>query len=163
MNGLIHREEIVRRREAFYRPYYERISSELDQLRKRFSRVLLFDCHSIKSRVPSLSPEPFPQMILGNNDGKSCSHDVLEAAAHSLQQAGWEVAVNHPFKGGHITRHFGSRDDGIEALQLEMCQSNYMDEIHIEKVESRFLKLQKDLKGMLSEVADVLKKSGKEL
>jgi N-formylglutamate deformylase len=35
---------------------------------------------------------------------------------------------NGRFKGGHITRHYGQPDAGIHALQLEMCQSTYMDE-----------------------------------
>jgi N-formylglutamate deformylase len=35
---------------------------------------------------------------------------------------------NGRFKGGHITRHYGRPERGIHALQLEMCQSTYMDE-----------------------------------
>ncbi|MEO8118289.1 MAG: N-formylglutamate amidohydrolase, partial [Rhodoferax sp.] len=32
------------------------------------------------------------------------------------------------FKGGFITRHFGQPTQGIQAIQLEMCQSLYMNE-----------------------------------
>jgi N-formylglutamate deformylase len=38
------------------------------------------------------------------------------------------VAVNGRFKGGHITRHYGNPAGRVHAIQLEMCQSTYMDE-----------------------------------
>jgi N-formylglutamate deformylase len=33
------------------------------------------------------------------------------------------------FKGGYITRHYGQPDQHIHAIQLEMCQSLYMQEV----------------------------------
>jgi N-formylglutamate deformylase len=36
--------------------------------------------------------------------------------------------LNGRFKGGHITRHFGSPKDQVHAVQLEMCQVLYMQE-----------------------------------
>jgi N-formylglutamate deformylase len=36
--------------------------------------------------------------------------------------------VNGRFRGGHITRHYGRPQDGIDAVQLELAQSTYMDE-----------------------------------
>ena len=36
--------------------------------------------------------------------------------------------VNGRFKGGYVTRHYGSPTHGVHALQLEIAQSCYMDE-----------------------------------
>ena len=36
--------------------------------------------------------------------------------------------VDGRFKGGYITRHYGRPDDGVHAVQLEMCWRCYMDE-----------------------------------
>jgi N-formylglutamate deformylase len=36
--------------------------------------------------------------------------------------------VDGRFKGGHITRSYGRPDQGIHAVQLEMCWSTYMVE-----------------------------------
>jgi N-formylglutamate deformylase len=36
--------------------------------------------------------------------------------------------ANGRFKGGYITRHFGAPEHGVHAVQLEMCQSTYMNE-----------------------------------
>ncbi len=36
--------------------------------------------------------------------------------------------LNGRFKGGHITRHYGNPAENIHAVQLELCQSTYMEE-----------------------------------
>jgi N-formylglutamate deformylase len=36
--------------------------------------------------------------------------------------------VNGRFKGGYITRHYGEPAQHLHAVQLEMCQSLYMNE-----------------------------------
>ena len=36
--------------------------------------------------------------------------------------------LNGRFKGGHITRHYGSPADNIHAVQLELAQCTYMEE-----------------------------------
>ena len=43
-------------------------------------------------------------------------------------QPGFTHVVNGRFKGGYITRHHGRPSEGIEAIQLELTQRNYMDE-----------------------------------
>ena len=37
------------------------------------------------------------------------------------------MSLNDPYKGGYITDHYGGLD-GVEAIQIEMCQRVYMDE-----------------------------------
>jgi N-formylglutamate deformylase len=41
----------------------------------------------------------------------------------------FSLAVNSRFKGGYITRHYGQPDRHVHAIQLEMCQSLYMQEV----------------------------------
>lgn len=36
--------------------------------------------------------------------------------------------ANGRFKGGYNTRHYGTPETGVHAIQLEMCQSTYMHE-----------------------------------
>jgi N-formylglutamate deformylase len=43
-------------------------------------------------------------------------------------QSRYSFAVNGRFKGGYITRHYGNPDAGVQAVQLELAQLNYMDE-----------------------------------
>ena len=120
--------EIERRLVNYYRPYHQRIESLLAERIERFGRVLLWDAHSIRRLVPTIRPEPFPDLILGDNDEKSASGEIIGIALDGLRAGSYQVNHNQPFKGGHITRSFGKPAAGVHALQLEMAKIHYMDD-----------------------------------
>jgi len=122
------RKEIQRRLDEYYWPYYKAIEKELAELKEEFGQVLFFDAHSIKHYVPRIREKIFPDLILGSNDEKSAGSEMIQSALDTLESGPFGVAHNDPFKGGHLTRFFGKPDQGIHALQLEMCQYLYMDE-----------------------------------
>jgi N-formylglutamate deformylase len=122
-------EEIAARVEAYWRPYHEALREELDRLRDLHGRVLLWEGHSIRGEVPFLFEGRLPDLNLGTAAGASCSTPVqagIEAALAAQSDYDW--VVNGRFKGGYITRHYGSPGAGIDAVQLEIAQRIYMDE-----------------------------------
>jgi len=121
-------EEIGRRKKAYFDPYHRLIGEILQKKRQKFGQALLFDAHSIRKHVPGIQPEPFPDLIIGDNDGNTASKELSDKAIEILQQSGHELAYNHPFKGGYITRSFGKPAANMHALQLEMAKTNYMDD-----------------------------------
>ncbi|UTW08062.1 N-formylglutamate deformylase [Pseudomonas benzenivorans] len=121
--------ERARYLEQIWAPYHATLEAELQRLRDEFGYALLFDAHSIASRVPRLFEGRLPDFNLGSNEGASCSAQL----ASQLQQVcagadGYSQVLNGRFKGGHITRHYGRPDDNIHAIQLELAQCTYMDE-----------------------------------
>ncbi|SDV50705.1 N-formylglutamate deformylase [Chitinasiproducens palmae] len=112
----------------YWQPYHDKLAEELARLKSRFGTVLLWEAHSIASVLPRLFDGKLPDLNLGTNGGRSCGSDVLDAVTAVLADQPYTWVVNGRFKGGHITRHYGRPDDGIHAIQLEMCQSTYMDE-----------------------------------
>ncbi|MEQ1868339.1 MAG: N-formylglutamate amidohydrolase, partial [Micropepsaceae bacterium] len=58
----------------------------------------------------------------------ACDKDIAETTFAAAQTTGFNAVLNARFKGGHITRHYGDRKKGINAIQLEMAQAIYMDE-----------------------------------
>lgn len=121
-------QEIERRLNLYYWPYYRRIREELFALRDEFGQVLLWDAHSIRRMVPTIRPKPFPDLILGDRDDATADARLIETALDRLSDSPFDVAHNDPFKGGKITRHFGRPSEGIHALQLEMTKTLYMDD-----------------------------------
>ena len=121
--------EIARRLDAYWRPYHAQLHAELERLLARHGRVVLWDAHSIASVVPRFFEGKLPDLNFGTADGRSCAPELTDAVVGIARaQDDVTVALNGRFKGGHITRHYGQPGRGIHAIQLEMCQSTYMDE-----------------------------------
>jgi formiminoglutamase len=121
--------EIARRLAAYHVPYHAALAAEVDRIKARHGVVVLFDCHSIRSRIPFLFDGTLPDFNIGTNDGTSC-HPALERAVRRVAEraAGFTSVVNGRFKGGWSTRHYGRPDAGVHAIQLEIAQSSYMQE-----------------------------------
>ena len=122
--------EAQQRRAVYWQPYHDALRAELDRLRTLHGSVVLWDAHSIASSMPRFFDGKLPDLNLGSADGRSCA-PALQAAVEVAMgaQARFTHVSNGRFKGGYITRHYGSPEAGIHALQLEMCQSTYMDEV----------------------------------
>ena len=113
----------------FWQPYHAQLRAELGRLLALHGRVVLWDAHSIASKVPRFFDGRLPDLNFGTAQGASCDA-ALEAAvlAPARAQQRFSVAHNGRFKGGYITRHYGQPVRGVHAIQLEMCQCLYMDE-----------------------------------
>ena len=113
----------------YYLPYHHQLRVLLDDLKEEFGCVLLWEAHSIRQSVPTLHPAPFPDLILGDQGGKTAHPDLSQLAQKHLANTGsYSFAHNSPFQGGYITRHFGQPNQSTHALQLEMVKNLYMDE-----------------------------------
>ena len=120
--------EIAIRTSKYYQPYHLQIEKLLSEMKSKFGKALLIDAHSIRKQVPGIQAEPFPDLILGDNDETSANAKIIKVAYDSISSSNYNVAHNHPFKGGQITRSFGKPDQNVNALQLEMAKINYMDD-----------------------------------
>lgn len=121
--------EIARRVAACWQPYHDALRGELDRLRATHGHAVLFDGHSIKSVLPWLFDGKLPDLNLGTAEGASCAPGLRSALMQLLQgQQRHTQVTDGRFKGGYITRHFGRPQNGLHAVQLEMCWSTYMHE-----------------------------------
>lgn len=121
--------EVSARRSRYWQPYHDRLRGELARLRARHERVVLWDAHSIRSRVPRFFEGRLPDLNFGTAEGASAdpvlSGRLAETAA---AERGYSHVVNGRFKGGYITRGYGDRSAGVHAVQLELSQITYMSE-----------------------------------
>ena len=120
--------EIDRRRKEYFEPYHAALATELARLRQSHPRIVLYDCHSIRSNVPRLFEGTLPHMNIGTNDGRSC-HPKLRRAIEAICAASpFSWVSNGRFKGGWITRNYGRPEDGVHAVQMELACRAYMAE-----------------------------------
>ncbi|HZY78617.1 MAG TPA: N-formylglutamate amidohydrolase [Cyclobacteriaceae bacterium] len=144
--------EVKRRVAVYYNPYHEHLAKKLFELKSRFGKVLLWECHSIRQLVPTIQPDKFPDLILGTNDGKSADAGMIETVLTELKKGKYSVNLNSPFKGGYITRHFGNPSDNQHAMQLEMTKVNYMDDSETKYDKKRA----EEIRGILKKVFSAL-------
>ncbi|TDJ09009.1 MAG: N-formylglutamate deformylase [Deltaproteobacteria bacterium] len=148
--------DIENRIKSYYWPYYKKIEELLADIKKEFGYAIFFDCHSIKRNVPSISDDPFPDLILGDNDEQSADSKLIKVALDTLgEQKIFSVYHNTPFKGGHLTRWFGKPQEGIHALQLEMSQDIYLNEDNDHYVELSAALIRDRLRETLIKLAEV--------
>ena len=152
------RSNIDSRIEQYYKPYHKQIETTLKEIKAQFGIALLFDAHSIRKKVPGIQQQPFPDLILGDNDKTSAGKNLIKIALDGLCQSSYDVSHNHPFKGGHITRSFGDPNQNIHALQLEMAKINYMDDSETRYDFEKADAMQEVLKNMFSNLIAELKK-----
>ena len=91
-----------------------------------------------------------PDFNLGSAGGASCNPARQQAVEAVLRaQADYSWIANGRFKGGYITRHYATPAEGIDALQLELAQANYMDEDSFEYDERVADRTQKLIRKLL--------------
>ena len=120
--------EIAVRIAAHYRPYHDAIAAEIARLKADHGHVILYDAHSIRSRVPRLFEGELPHLNFGTNGGTSCSPQLVDSLEAIAEESSFTQVINGRFKGGYITRHYGRPEEGVHAVQLELAMRSYMDE-----------------------------------
>ena len=118
--------EIKRRHAAHWLPYHDALQAELARIKAVHGFALLWDAHSIRSHIPWLFDGKLPDLNIGTAGGAAAATVISDAAASQVN--GFTHAVNGRFKGGYITRYYGQPERRVHAIQLEKCQSLYMNE-----------------------------------
>lgn len=121
-------DDIAERRRNFFEPYHTALESEIDRLRDAHARVVLYDCHSIRSMIPRLFEGELPVFNIGTNSGASCDPELATTIEQVCAASPFSHVVNGRFKGGWITRRYGRPQDGVHAVQMELSCRAYMRE-----------------------------------
>lgn len=119
--------DISDRLERFHSPYHKALTAEIARVKAEHGCAVLYDCHSIRSKIPRLFDDQLPDLNIGDNCGVTCSR-ALTAAIDSecAKQSAYSHVTNGRFIGGWTTRHYGNPKNGIHAVQMELAQRQYL-------------------------------------
>lgn len=137
--------ETVQRLQYLYTPYHAALAALLRVQKQRFGKALLIDCHSMPASSAQSCPGGEVDFVLGDGHGRTCSSALSARVEQGLIAMGYRVVRNTPYSGGYATLRYGSPPTGIEALQIEINRSLYMDERSMQKTQE-FSRLQHDLR-----------------
>lgn len=130
------------RRELYFDPYHVALRAELQRLQARHARIVLYDAHSIRSRVARLFEGELPLFNIGTFGGRSCAQGLTDAVADACRSLPASVpfscVVNGRFKGGYITRAYGQPEQGVHAIQMELACRGYLTEPAVPFCESNW-------------------------
>lgn len=122
-------EEVPERVLSHWQPYHQRLAAEITRLKSEHGFAMLWDAHSIQSRVPRFFEGRLPDLNLGTAGGLSCDPELaVELTKHLARSDHFTTAFNGRFKGGAITRQYGDPFSNVHAVQMEIAQACYMDE-----------------------------------
>lgn len=123
--------EINNRLMSFYQPYHDQLQQLLENKRNVFGSALLIDLHSFAEYThPSLNPTA--DIVLGNDFNRTTSKKTFNYFQRLFTQRQYSVANNFPFRGGYITRHYGSQK-GIFSIQIELRYKKYIGDRYFDE------------------------------
>ncbi len=132
--GKLPADEAQRRLARVWRPYHVILDARLTRTRARFGRSILIDWHSMPTGAASaggVRGGRAPDIVLGDRFGRSCAAALTGAVQRELERAGYVVARNTPYAGGWTTERYGRPEQGLHALQIEICRGLYLDEARL--------------------------------
>lgn len=165
-------EEIEERIKKYYLPYHEKLAAALQEPGIKG----LFDCHSLNGTGPQDAPDAGKKrkdIILGNNGAKNgkadpglgeptCPAEIMTLVRSALEDQGFSVAVNDPYRGGYITVHYGRliTARGGFAVQIEMNQDLYINQGAHAPDPERIKEVRKKIFSVFEKLAEFLKQGG---
>jgi N-formylglutamate deformylase len=154
-DALLPRAEVERRIERCWRPYHDALQRAIDQAHARFGAVWHLNCHSMRPhgtpRDEDGARQARPDMVLGDRDGTTCDLAFLDLVQRVLAGFGYEVTINHPYKGQELVRRYADPEKHRHSLQIEINRALYMDERTGEKT-GNF----EPLRAQLSELVEAI-------
>ena len=147
-------DEDLKERLTYHTAYHAAIKTELHRLKETFRTVVLYDCHSIRSKIPFLFEDRLPDINIGTNNGTTCGKTLIRSLADlCVQTREYSFVVDGRFRGGWTTRNYGRPWDGIHSVQIELAQCTYLsaEEPPFSYCEEKAATLRPLLKSFLSE------------
>ena len=140
-------DEVNFRLDTCFFPYHKKLKELIGRAVRRFGGAILFDVHSMPHSCLESSTDrrcSIPQVVLGDCFGSSCGSKLSQKVFDIFVSQGFNVKRNSPFSGGFITKNYGLPNQNVQAIQIEIDRSLYMDEKNF-MIHDGFFELKKKL------------------
>lgn len=119
--------ELAARIEGIHRAYHAALAEQLARIRAEWGSALLIDLHSMPPLRAADGEGRAPMIVLGDRFGAACHQGLMARALAHLEMRGHAAAQNRPYSGGYVLDRHGAPQDGVNAMQIEVCRAQYLD------------------------------------
>lgn len=151
---ILLQEETDSRINNFYKKYHETLERIISEKLTHFNKIYLIDLHSFGKQIKK-------DVVLGNDNGRTMNEQLFQHIQKLFIANGFDVAINNPFSGGYITKHYGDKNQRCESLQIELSYYSYIDkrtfyEEELPSINTDIMKnCQERLKKIFSEISKI--------
>ena len=139
----------------YHRPYHQALENLLNAAHARYGVVHHINCHSMNAISGVMSATGAGQaradIVLGDRDGSTCDGAFTAFVRDVMVGFGYDVKINHPFKGVELVRAYANPAAGRHSLQLEINKRLYMQPGRLQK-SAGFAPLQAHLMALIAAI-----------
>lgn len=158
---LLTRAEVEARIKTCWKPYHNTLADLFDSFHARHGQVYHVNCHSMPEWGDETTEDGEVRradFVLGDRDGTTCEPAFSALIAQVLEDEGYSVKMNDPYKGVELVRRYSDPANGRHSIQIEINRALYMDEEQLTR-NANFESLKKSLRKLTETIADYV--SGK--
>ena len=153
-------DEVHQRIQRYALPYQTQLQNLINEHHQQFGVCYHINCHSMSAVSGKMGEGGAgiarADVVLGDRDGTTCSAEFTHLVKDFMQQCGYDVKINDPFKGVELVRAFSYPSQGKHSLQSELKKRLYTDDSGRGKGPG-YDKLNQDLVGLTALLADFAK------
>ena len=151
--------EVMRRIDAYWRPYHVAVASALDEAFDEFGRVYHVNCHSMRARGNPMDEDgesDRPDFVISDGDGGTSDPHFTKFVSDHLRDEGFTAPCNDPYKGADLVRRYSDPARGRHSIQIEINRKLYMNEERVEKA-ATFPAVKDVLTDLIRTIADYVR------
>ena len=114
------KEDIDYRINKYYKTYHDELQKQIYYKLKDFNKVYLIDLHSFGKDIDT-------DIVLGDDNHKTMNKEMFYIIKNCFSNSGFTISDNNPYKGGYITKKYGSYNGNCETIQIELSYKKYID------------------------------------
>ena len=130
--------ELQARLANYHEPYHRELGRILAGMREASGRAvqLSFHCMSAVGAPTHADPgQPRADFCIGDLHGKTCTPELFELVARTLQDRGHSVSRNFPYYGGELTRRHADLATATQSVFIEINKRHFIDTRTFKKTE----------------------------
>lgn len=126
------REHIIKK---YYVPHHKRLNDSVETQLKKYSSVLIIDCHSFSDTpfIRDIDKRPNrPEINIGTDDYHT-PRFIIDRTVNYFESQGYSIGMNWPYSGTIVPVKYYNKSVKVHSIMIEINRKLYIDNISLKK------------------------------